>query len=879
MSETISLCVKHVFIIASMIVLVTATCLGQQVGHVVAWGRNIYGETNVPANISNVVKIASGSVSIQCFATDDHGVVTRWGSTSPAMPAGLSNIAMIAAGENHVVAVKADGTATAWGNNDFGQTNIPANTTGVIAAACGNTYSLLLKSNGTLVSWRLSAPFFPASLSNIVAIAGGFNQAVALAADGTVIVSAPGSTPPGVSNVTAIACGANHTLALRANGTVDAWGNNSYGQCSVPLGLADVIAIAAGGNHSLALKSNRTVVAWGDDAYDLSNPPSGLTNVIQLGAGWFHNLALVGSPLLTAGLTNVLAQAGETITFNVSATAYGNISYQWRFNGAEMLGETNASLVISNVQAGNVGSYSVTLAADGGELTTSAILALVRPPTILVPLQNIYAFAGSNVEFIVAATNEAALTYQWLHDGSVIPNETNSSLGLPNLDLNQAGDYEVLVTSAGGLSTSSTASLFVLPQTPMGLVRAWGGYVTNVPPGLNGVIAVSAGTSHAVALRADGTVVAWGDDSNGATGVPSGLKNVTAISAGNYFNLALKRNGSIVGWGHNFNGQASPPNLDDAIGIATANSASLALRSNGTVVGWGNNFYGVTSIPVGLTNVSAIAAGQGHVLALKHDGTVVGWGANYTPIQGLTNVISIDAGHVNSMALRSDGTVVVWGWNLFGENNSPSNLSNVTAIATDYGRCLALKADRTIVGWQDAPPNSLTNIVVISAGESPSLAVEETGVFIYSHPPSTNVPVGANVNLTVSAIGSSPLTYQWTYNSMVIAGATNSTFALLNVQLAQTGEYAVKVTSILGATESIPGVLVVTPLAITSPSLNESNLFQLHLEGAPGVPYVLQSSSNLVDWISILTNPVPFLYTDFGSPTQQARFFRGYYAP
>ena len=60
---------------------------------------------------------------------------------------------------------------------------------------------------------------------------------------------------------------------------------------------------------------------------------------------------------------------------------------------------------------------------------------------------------------------------------------------------------------------------------------------------------VAAGSRHTVALRTDGSVVAWGDYSFGHTDVPNGLKDVTAIAAGSRHTVALRTDGSVVAWG------------------------------------------------------------------------------------------------------------------------------------------------------------------------------------------------------------------------------------------------------------------------------------------------------------------------------------------
>ena len=60
-----------------------------------------------------------------------------------------------------------------------------------------------------------------------------------------------------------------------------------------------------------------------------------------------------------------------------------------------------------------------------------------------------------------------------------------------------------------------------------------------MPVGLAGVRSVVGGVDHCLALKSDGTVVAWGDNYSGQTSVPVGLSAVIAIAAGNEFSLAL----------------------------------------------------------------------------------------------------------------------------------------------------------------------------------------------------------------------------------------------------------------------------------------------------------------------------------------------------
>jgi len=203
-----------------------------------------------------------------------------------------------------------------------------------------------------------------------------------------------------------------------------------------------------------------------------------------------------------------------------------------------------------------------------------------------------------------------------------------------------------------------------------------------------------------LALRNDGTVVAWG---GGAT-VPGGLSNVVAVAAGDTQGLALKADGKVVAWGVdgflNYGQTNVPVSLTNAIAIGGGALHSLALMPNGKVVAWGNNNFGQINVPSGATNAVAIAAGSFHNLALRADGTVLAWGYNnagqINVPAGLTNVVAIAAGGFHSLALKSDGTVVGWGAqgaDAFGQATVPVGLSNVVAIACGGFHSLVLGAN------------------------------------------------------------------------------------------------------------------------------------------------------------------------------------------
>ncbi|MFF0432023.1 hypothetical protein ACFYU9_07345 [Streptomyces sp. NPDC004327] len=337
-------------------------------------------------------------------------------------------------------------------------------------------------------------------------------------------------------------------------------------------------------------------------------------------------------------------------------------------------------------------------------------------------------------------------------------------------DLGQLGD--------GATSLKATAP-----------VRVCGAAPCSSP--LDQVVAVDGDGVHSIALRADGTVWTWGYNGYGQLGngtfnnsttpvqvcavgasAPCGsfLTGVMAISAGIHYNLALRADGSLVAWGDNTYGQLGDgtdgnmrtvpvvTNLIDVIDMAAGYRHGLAVLTDGTVRSWGSNAEGElgdgtttsSDFPVQvcapgqtapcssfLDGVTRVSAGAFHSLALEADGTVRSWGENSSgqlgdgtatgrivPVQvsGLTGVKSISAGGSHSLAARTDGTVRSWGYNAEGELGDGTHASKstpvqvcapgtsapcssfLTGIATVSGgfqHSLALRTDGTVRSWGD----------------------------------------------------------------------------------------------------------------------------------------------------------------------------------
>lgn len=215
-----------------------------------------------------------------------------------------------------------------------------------------------------------------------------------------------------------------------------------------------------------------------------------------------------------------------------------------------------------------------------------------------------------------------------------------------------------------------------------GIVRYHGARGTNydnIPEGLTGVISLnSRGPEEVLALKSDGTVVAWG----GRESVPADLSNVAQLTAGLEFKAVLYNDGTVWVWGSNGRGQKNvPPGLSGVVEIKAGLTFVVALKDDGTVVSWGDYLY--TDVPEGLTDVVSISVGHKHALALKSDGTVVSWGVGAAKaIDEYTDVVAITAGGYVSVALRENGKLVVVGkgGDVLSANSSPDTVGRVRKI-------------------------------------------------------------------------------------------------------------------------------------------------------------------------------------------------------
>jgi alpha-tubulin suppressor-like RCC1 family protein len=277
-------------------------------------------------------------------------------------------------------------------------------------------------------------------------------------------------------------------------------------------------------------------------------------------------------------------------------------------------------------------------------------------------------------------------------------------------------------------------------------------------------VSISAGLYHTVAIKSGGTLWAWGSNYYGQLGVDSSREgryspvqignenNWVAVSAGSLHTMAIKSDGTLWAWGDNSHGQLGDSGIatsfqttPEQIGtdthwafVSAGDLHNIAIKTDGTIWVWGNNFYGQLGdgtqtsqtypkqICIG-TKWIAISAGMSHTMAIKTDGTLWAWGSNYYGQLGDGNIntiimttpeqigkdtswIAVSAGAAHTMAIKINGTLWGWGYNNCGQLGDGSTTSSYSPVQigfdTDWfevvtgpSHTLALKTYGTLWAW------------------------------------------------------------------------------------------------------------------------------------------------------------------------------------
>ncbi|MZQ86493.1 RCC1 repeat-containing protein [Paenibacillus sp. 5J-6] len=539
--------------------------------------------------------------------------------------------------------------------------------------------------------------------------------------------------------------GKGFTVILKKDGTVWTWGNNLRGKLGSGLnnrdqatpvsGLSGITSIAVGLTHSLALKSDGTVWSWGENTFG------------QLGDG--SNIDR-STPVQVADLTHVTAiSAGN---FHSVAIKDDGTAWSWGDNTYGQLGDGTNTAQNKPVQVvGNI--VSVKAVASGAYHT----LALDQDGVVWAWGDNFFGELGYGYDQNRLNTPIMATNTNW--------HITQIAAGF-DFSLALKDDGTVL---NWGLIDSDPSTMYSVVTNNAQDEHKFPELIT----GFDHVTQITAGSSHAVALKEDGSIYTWGNNTSGQLGIGTAydgktwsrafpehvndLPEIAGIGAGSNFTFAIDKAGKLWAWGNNsysqlgdktLNNQAAPvqtqanewlnpPVLQPGEGTVliksarqlplTASESNTFVIKNNQLYGWGSNTFGqlgdgthtsaISPKALNLDGIAVIEGGDTHMVVVKQDETLWTWGQNFFGQLG-DGTTTPSAAPVQVKALNGVVSATA------GSNHTLALLNNGSVWSYGDNTYGQLGHDTTAASNQII---QLSNILAIASGANFNLALENTG--------------------------------------------------------------------------------------------------------------------------------------------------------
>lgn len=174
-------------------------------------------------------------------------------------------------------------------------------------------------------------------------------------------------------------------------------------------------------------------------------------------------MTVITRPVILSWPSPITRAVGQSASFSITATGAPPLFYQWRKAGADIAGANGTSYSIPSVTANDAATYSVVITNSYGSTNAAANLSVVVPPYLLQGPSSQTVLAGGSIYLQAIAGGTPTLNYRWRRFGTNLPGATLSTLRLVPANTNQAGTYDVVVSSSHGSVTSAPATVVVNP--------------------------------------------------------------------------------------------------------------------------------------------------------------------------------------------------------------------------------------------------------------------------------------------------------------------------------------------------------------------------------------------------------------------------------
>lgn len=676
---------------------------------------------------------------------------------------------IIAAGDNHVVGLLENGSVVAAGSNENGQCDVSDWTNIVFIAAAGD-HTVGLKADHTVVSTGLpeNERQIISGWKDIVAIDTSNAFTVGIKKDGSVVSAGARSSGDTYQqelslwqDIIRISVSDNHIVGLRSDGTVVAEGYRVQGQCLVD-GWCNIVDVSASKNFTVGIKSDGTAVVTGfidDPDWEISDF-DGLAdleaeNGLLLGAAKHQGVVTAGN------IDHYYLKAGYKYETFLDAK-YNTISRIRLADQREMFSDWEKLVSVKIGQNHLIGlkSDGTVVVAGSNEYGQCDLADWPRlMPSIyrtIVPeqlRQTIYEEAAAllvNGEYDTAAAAFSSLEEYldaedrakecWYAYGEQLLSENTPDYDKAAYAFREADDYacasgeaanrarECLYLKGNALMTAGKTAEALLAY---GNSEGYADSSAKIFEALNvHRDLIATGATHSVALKPDGTVVAFGDNSAGQCNVEH-WTDIIAISAAQKLTIGLKADGMVVTTDDEMNLENWHGVVAISAGSRMYDQSVIGLKADGTLYSAEN-----PALVAGISDVArCVSRGPESCVVLHTDGKARVYEQDYRTkdisiVAEWENVIDISANEKLVAVLKSDGKV-----DFYDEDENEYQLqdwSNIMAISAGRRYIAGLKTDGTVVvserGIQKA--QEWSNIVAISADDSFIIGLRADGTII-----------------------------------------------------------------------------------------------------------------------------------------------------
>ena len=507
-------------------------------------------------------------------------------------------------------------------------------------------------------------------------------------------------------------------------------------------------------------------------------------------------------PTIQWSFTNLVLSAGADCVAVMPEVTGTNFILATDVDDTVVVTQNPAANTLLNLGTNQV-LLSVTDLAGNQAFSTNTVIVLDEtPPQIISQPQSVTNTVGTTATFSVSATACTPLSYQWLFNDGVMAGQTNATLILASLDASAMGNYQVVVTAAGGATTSEVVRLTVAAQPFIqwsftNLVLAAGTNCTASMPDITSTNFIQA------TVWSGPPVITQTPDTNAILALGTNMVVQTVLDS--LGNVVYATNRLVVQ-------DETPPLLtlqpQSTTNLAgtTASFSAAATACTPVTYQWlfnGDRLAGETNATLTLNNVDTTATGN-YAMVATADG-----GATTSAVVVLTVVVPpVIHWSFTNLVLSAQKDCLAEMPDITGTNAIQATVSAGGMMITQIPDTNADLPIGTNLVWQvvqDDYGNTVyaTNAIVVQDGTPPVLT---------SQPQSGTNLAGTTVSLAVAATACTPLSYQWLFNNAVMAEQTNATLTVSNVDGSVAGDYVAVVTAAGGATTSAVATLTVAAL-------------------------------------------------------------------